>query len=407
MPTSRISQQQIDRSFGLVALVENTRVILPLKAVECEFSVAAGLVEVRMTQVFRQENPKPLDCDYLFPLPADASVYACEADFNGRIIRAKVKERGEAVRLAQEKRAEGRRVALVEAERENLFTLTLNNLQPDDLVLVTLKYIQPLRHLADMPSVEIPFCPGIRYIPGKPLIRSNRGQGVMDDTDQVPDASRISPVRMEKEHPDAAFIELRGRLDAQYVEAASLVSPSHNVISRPEGGLVTVRLSDKGEVPDRDFVLRWKESNPEHLAARAWLQEMGAQSYALMEIRAPKATGAPVPMDFYLLLDISGSMAGLKWQKAALAVQTCAAELAETDRVMLTLFNNGVRDFAEQPLPPAKLLADAHFQQLQQLQANGGTELGQALTACAGAGGGTFAGTPESVDSGHRCASGQ
>ncbi len=379
MPVSRISPELIDRSFGLLAIVENTRVLLPLKAVECEFSVAAGLVAVRMTQVFRQENPKPLDCDYLFPLPADASVYDCEADVNGRIIRAKVRERGEAVRLAEEKKAEGRRVALVEAERENLFTLSLKNLQPDDLVLVTLKYIQPLRQLADLPSVEIPFCSGTRYIPGNPLIRSNRGHGIVDDTDQVPDASRLSPVRMDREHPDAAFIDIRGRLDAQFVEAASLLSPSHNIISRPEGGQVTVRLSDKGEVPDRDFVLRWQETGVEHLAARAWIQELGAQSYALMEIRAPQATGAPVPMDFYFLVDISGSMGGIKWQKAALAVQTCVAKLAEQDRVMLTLFNNGVRDFAEQPLPPAQLLADAQFQQLQQLQANGGTELGQAL----------------------------
>ena len=34
------------------------------------------------------KNDRPLDCEYLFPLPADASVYFCEADINGRIIRA-------------------------------------------------------------------------------------------------------------------------------------------------------------------------------------------------------------------------------------------------------------------------------------------------------------------------------
>ena len=188
MNTNRVFPRTADR-FGLVAVVESKRVVLPLKGVECEFSIQAGMVEVSMTQIFRQENPKPLDCEYLFPLPADASVYCCEADINGRIIRAKVRERAEAVKLAAEKKAEGRRVVLVEAERENLFTLTLNNLQPDDLILVKLKYIQPLRLLADMPSVEIPFCPGVRYIPGNPLIRANRGKGVADDTDQVPDAS--------------------------------------------------------------------------------------------------------------------------------------------------------------------------------------------------------------------------
>ncbi len=379
MPTSRVSPEMIERSFGLVATIENRRVVLPLKAVECEFSVAAGLVEVTRTQVFRQENPKPLDCDYLFPLPADASVYCCEADFNGRIIRAVVKERGEAVRLAEEKKAEGRRVALVESERENLFTLALKNLQPDDLVLVTLKYIQPLRHLADLPSVEIPLGPGIRYIPGNPLIRSNRGKGVADDTDQVPDASRISPVRLDKEHPDAAFVEIRGRLDGKFVEAAAIQSPSHNVISRPEGEVVTIRLSDKGEVPDRDFVLRWKENQADQLTTRAWLQAAGDDTYALLEIRVPKASGPAKPLDFYFLVDHSGSMEGIKWEKAALAVQTSVATLTAKDRVMLTLFSNGVRDFAEQPLPSATLLADVNFQMLEQNGPNGGTELGGAL----------------------------
>ena len=204
------------RSFGVVAIVENKRIALPLKAVECEFTVAAGLVEVRMTQVFRQENPKPLDCEYLFPLPANAAVYSCEADINGRIIRATVKEREEAVKLAAQKKAEGRRVALVESERENLFTLTLSNLQPQDLVLVTLKYLQPLSHLGELLSMEIPFCPGVRYISGNPLIRSNRGKGIEDDTDQVPDASRLTPVRIDGEHPDAAFIDIHGQIDGRW-----------------------------------------------------------------------------------------------------------------------------------------------------------------------------------------------
>jgi hypothetical protein len=61
MPTSRISPSVAAR-FGLVTVSESTRVFLPLKGVECEFSVSAGLVEVRITQIFRQENSKPLNC---------------------------------------------------------------------------------------------------------------------------------------------------------------------------------------------------------------------------------------------------------------------------------------------------------------------------------------------------------
>src|SRR5262249_17347182 len=136
---------------------------------------------------------------------------------NGRTIRARVREREEARRIAAEKKAAGFRTALVESERENLFTLSLGNVQPGDLVIVQLKYFQTLRSLAGMPSIEIPFCPGIRYIPGSPLLRSNKGKGIIDDTDHVPDASRITPVRIDAEHPDAAYIEVRGVLDGKFL----------------------------------------------------------------------------------------------------------------------------------------------------------------------------------------------
>ena len=379
MAINRVSPRNADR-FGLVGVVESRRVVLPLKGVECEFTVQAGIVEVAMIQIFRQENPKPLDCEYVFPLPADASVYCCEADINGRTILAQVRECAEAVKLAADKKAEGRRVVLVEAERENLFTLTLTNLQPDDLVLVKLRYIQPLRQLAEMSSVEISFCPGVKYIPGNLLVRSNRGRGVVDDTDEVPDASRISPVRTDPEHPDAAFIEIRGLLEAKFVDVGSLISPSHNTITRLEAGKLAVRLSDKDQVPDRDFVLRWRDNAPEAITSRAWIRDLGKEAYALLEIRAQKAIAEKtLPMDFYFLVDRSGSMQGSKWQKAAQAVQQCVIGLRSNDRVMLTFFGNHFNDFTEVPVSPSELLADPNFQKLEKLPLDGGSNLVPAL----------------------------
>src|SRR5262245_50265163 len=137
MNTSRIVPATSE-FFGLFAIIESKRVVLPLKGVECEFCIQGGVVEVSMSQVFRQENQKPLDCQYQFPLPADASVYECAADINGRLITAQVKERAEARKIADEKKAEGFRTALVESERDNLFSLELGNVQPGDLVIVRL-----------------------------------------------------------------------------------------------------------------------------------------------------------------------------------------------------------------------------------------------------------------------------
>ena len=379
MKTSRIAPSTLE-TFGLFAIIESKRVVLPLKGVECDFSVVSGLTEVSMTQIFRQENDRALDCEYLFPLPADASVYACEADINGRVIRAQVRERQEARQIAAEKKAAGYRTALVEAERENLFTLSLGNIQPDDLIVIQLKYFQTLRSLGDTRSVEIPFCPGVRYIPGAPLLRSNRGKGIIDDTDEVPDASRITPVRIDALHPDAAYIEVRGTLDGEFVAPNSVSSPSHPIAIQPSGNELRLTLSDKGDIPDRDFVLRWTDRDAEAVAPRAWVRENNGEVYALMEVRAPKtASSQRPPVDFYFLVDRSGSMRGEKWNKAAEALQNCVRVLGPSDRAMITFFESKYQDFAEAPQPIPDLLNDRQFQNIQRLGTDGGTNMGPAL----------------------------
>jgi Ca-activated chloride channel homolog len=164
------------RAFGLVAWLEQTRVVLPLKGVECSFDVCGDVVSVEIDQIFLQSNPQPLDCLYTFPLPAGAAVYRCEMRVNGRLVRARVEEREAARKLAAEKKAAGYRTALVEMERDNLFTLSLGNVQSGDLVVIRFAYFQTLTRLGDWTSFSIPFCPGIRYIPGAPLLRPPSGR---------------------------------------------------------------------------------------------------------------------------------------------------------------------------------------------------------------------------------------
>ncbi|HTR42118.1 MAG TPA: VIT and VWA domain-containing protein [Pseudomonadales bacterium] len=365
---------------GLFAIIESRRVALPLKGVECDFTIRGGVAEVCMTHIYRQENHAPFDCEYLFPLPADASVYFCEADINGKVISAMVKERQEARNLVHEKKTSGFRTVLVESERDNLFTLGLGNVQPGDVIIIRLKYFQTIRALDQTYSIEIPFCPGVRYIPGNPLLRANKGKGVIDDTDEVPDASRISPPRIDAWHPDAAYVDVRGRLDAEYAGLRTLASPSHSIKVSSLKEELTVTLSRKSEVPDRDFVLRWQEIQAKRIAPRAWTYQKNGETYALLEIRAPRqAQVRQTAIDFYFLVDRSGSMGGQKWLKAVEALQSCVRVLGPDDRAMITLFENFYRDFAEEPLPVAQVVGDPSFHGLHQMGAGGGTNLAPAL----------------------------
>ena len=364
-------------SFGLIAWLKETRVALPLKGVECRFEATGPLLSVEMDQIFHQDHTEPLDCLYSFPLPSGAAVYRCEMHVNGRVIRARVEEREAARKLYAEKKAAGHRAALVETERENLFTLSLGNLQPGDLVVVRLAYVQVLERVGRELRVRIPVCPGVRYIPGQPLLRDLSGRGTSDDTDQVPDASRITPPRIDAFHREAAYFALTGSIAAVDVDGETLSSPTHPILVRRAEDLVHVELADHGAVPDRDLVVRWEEPRAAKLESHAWGFRHGQETFALLELRAPEqveATG-DFEQDFYFLVDRSGSMEGGKWTQACAALHGFVSLLGEKDRVWITCFESEFQDFAEAPMLASALKKDRGFRQLAKLGTAGGTEL--------------------------------
>lgn len=371
-----------EAAFGLLAWLQQTRIALPLKLVECRFRVDGPLAYVEIDQVYRQSHSEPLDCRYTFPLPDAAAVHRCELHVNERVVRARVEEVEKAREEFAKAKADGRRAALVESDRPNLFTLQLGNLQPGDLAVVRLAYVQTLERLAGELRLRVPLTPGVRYIPGRPLLRSNRGPGTVDDTDQVPDASRLTPPRIDGEHPDAAILALQGEIVATGVEPDSLGSPTHPLSVERQAEHYRISLADLGATPDRDLVVRWDEPEPERLEVRLQvLPARGepARDYALLQLRppaeAPETEARGGETDFYFLLDRSGSMDGLKWTRACAALRGFVDRLASEDRVHLTLFESTHQDFSEAPMPAGKLRKDRSFRNLERLGVAGGTEL--------------------------------
>ncbi|MEZ0297137.1 MAG: VIT domain-containing protein, partial [Candidatus Methylacidiphilales bacterium] len=388
MPNPAPSFPRTDaQHYGIVALLENTRVRLPLKAVECRFHIMDDVISVEIDQAFHNNQAKALDCLYSFPLPGEAAAYRCEMILGDRVIRAKVEERKEARRIVQEKKALGHRVALVEVERDNLFTLSLSNMQPQEIVVVRFAYFQSLERLNDELSCMIPFCPGIRYIPGRPLLRGSRGQGTVQDTDQVPDASRITPPRMDQFHPDATSLHIHGTFSHPLGQYEFVTSPSHTLVLREEAGKLQVTVPQGGgSFPDRDFVLRWKDVPSRTSTFEAWGQQVHHETdtdgttYAMVRLQAPAAQETTATgQDFYFLVDRSGSMDGTKWTQASRAFREFLKVLGQNDRAWVTFFESTYQDLCEWPLDPKELLADRTVQQLESLGTLGGTELLPAL----------------------------
>ena len=365
--------------FGLEAWLEKSRIVLPLRGLSVRADITAGFADVEVDQLFEQNNDQPLDCRYLFPLPADAAAYRCEMRVNGRVIIAKTEKRSEARKLFKQAKARGRRAALTESERDNLFTLQLGNLQPGDIVLMRFAYLQPVQRLRERRTLRIPVNPGVRYIAGEPLLRENSGSGPVDDTDLVPDASRITTPRIAADHPDAASLHASVRLHGAGDFTDSVSSPSHPIVVRKEGEDLLAALAIDGNLPNRDFIFTWNEKCPDAPVVRAWLDD---NRRGLLEVRLPEApanTATAPPPDVYFLLDRSGSMEGDNWLGACKALAAFVPRLHPATRVWLALFESSVRDYESKLIRAADIDFGAEGSAIYRIGVDGGTELVPAL----------------------------
>src|SRR5438552_65398 len=200
---------------------------VPLVHTDATLDVRGLVAAATVTQQYVNSSTAPIEAVYIFPLPHDAAVYDMEIRIGNRVIRSVIREREEAKRVYESAKSEGKRAALVEEERPNIFTASVANLMPGDHIDVRLRYVQPLRWEDGRIRLVFPMVVGPRYIPGTQAV-SHDGTGWAMDTNAVPDASRITPI---VRHPDSRpghDISLSVDLDAGF-EFGAINSVSHAI----------------------------------------------------------------------------------------------------------------------------------------------------------------------------------
>jgi Ca-activated chloride channel homolog len=118
---------------------------VPLLHTDVALDIRGLIATATVTQQYTNNTNEPIEAVYVFPLPHDAAVYDMEIRIGNRVIRSMIREREEAKRTYEAAKSEGKRAALVEEERPNIFTASVANLMPGDHVDVRLRYTEPLR----------------------------------------------------------------------------------------------------------------------------------------------------------------------------------------------------------------------------------------------------------------------
>ena len=346
---------------------------IPLKHIVYRADVNGAFAKVECVQEFKNDATKPVEAVYVFPVPDDASVTECEMLLGKKRVVAELKKRKEA-REEYEKAVEaGHHASLLEQERPNIFTMNVGGIEPKEEISVKVVYVQRIPWGAGGARFRIPLVVAPRFIPGVPIGKD--GGGWAKDTDQVPDASKITPVVAKEGVSYDAGIEVSFSAGFR----CKLSCPSHETIIHEQAVAKgnTLKLKTGSIRTDRDFILMYESlSKVPEIAVHAG--RLGSENFLLASV-IPPGNVAPVASDIVFVLDCSGSMDGAK----IAGLRLIAKKIVENLKKQNVGHRVGIQPFDSQPWPahPVSDINEATDSFIDKLKVKGGTELGAALMA--------------------------
>ena len=368
---------------------------LPLESVCYQASAAEQAGQVTVEQRFRNSYDRHIEAVYTFPLSGRAAVSDFELRIGERVIKGSVKERRAAAKDYRRSLAEGRQAALLEQERDEVFTVQVGNIPPGESVTARLTYSERLLFFEDgTTELRLPLVTAPKYIPGAPLGLSGSGAGSSEDTDMVPDASRITPFLLAQGSSGGVELDIsvtifHSACGESFIEPSEISCSQHAVQADIDKKHTVITLADDNELMDRDFVLRWKCGGEEQRSSLwSFHDEETDETFGMVTVIPPHGISAPrAPRDLVFLLDRSGSMEGLKMESAKKACSLLLSTLKPCDRFAILAFDSFNEWMGNSILhsgSPQFLKADAlniivSGQFLNRIRARGGTETYEAL----------------------------
>jgi Ca-activated chloride channel family protein len=348
----------------------------PLEHTDVEGWIVGDVAHVRVTQRFGNPYEEPIEAVYVFPLPENSAVNDMVMQIGTRTIRGVIKEREEAREIYEEAKRAGKTASLLEQERPNIFTQSVANIMPGDAIEITIWYVQDLQYDRGRYEFAFPMVVGPRYIPGAPLPGADSGGGWASDTDQVPDASRITPQVLRPEERTGHDISLALHLDAG-VPAYDVGSKSHEaVVESYEGQPLNISLSPRDTLPNKDFSLSWRVAGEKpEVGVLAHRDERSGYFTLILQPKANFDPAEITPKEMVFCLDTSGSMSGVPIEKSKEVVKLCLAEMGRDDTFQVIRFSGDSATFAPEPVRATRANIAEALEFIEQMQGGGGTEM--------------------------------
>jgi Ca-activated chloride channel family protein len=370
----RVSPQKERPTGGLYAQDPKRSEAFTLTNTDVKGKISGNIARVEVTQTFQNPYDKPLEAIYVFPLPDQAAVDDMEIQIGDRVIKGDIKKREEAKEIYERARQQGRTAGLLEQERDNIFTQSLANIKPGEQIKVTIRYTESLKFEKGDYEFVFPMVVGPRYIPGAAI----DPQG---NTMQVPDASRINPPVVKPSTRSGNDIKVSLQIEAG-IPIRNLYSTSHRLDVRNQGEAIALQLATGDNIPNKDLIVRYQVSGdrtePTVLTTNT---DQGAHFASYVIPAVTYRADEIVPKDVVFLMDTSGSQSGDPIVKSKELMRRFINGLNPNDTFTIIDFANTTRQLSSTPLANTASNRQKALSYINNLDANGGTELMNGINA--------------------------
>jgi Ca-activated chloride channel family protein len=359
----------------------------PRLKTDVEMDVSGPIARVKVTQRFQNPSKGWVEGTYVFPLPENSAVDVLKMQIGDRFIEGQIKPRQEAREIYEQAKAEGKKAALLEQQRPNIFTNQVANIGPGETIVVQIEYQQSVHQSGGEFSLRFPMVVAPRYNPA-PIVQTvefNNGAGFAVPSDPVENRDKIeAPVLDPRENARINPVAMTVNLKAGF-PLGDVKSSFHDVDIKEDGDQNrTIALKGETVPADKDFELTWHAAPGKTPSAGLFREVLGGKTYLLAFVTpptTPDTSAAPAKREVVFVIDNSGSMSGPSIEQAKQSLALAISRLNPDDRFNVIRFDDTMTDYFSGLVAASPDNREKAIAYVRGLTADGGTEMLPALQA--------------------------
>lgn len=358
----------------------------PRLATDVVIDVNGPIIRTRVTQRFQNPSKGWVEGTYVFPLPENSAVDTLRMQIGDRFVEGEIKARDEARKVYEEAKAAGKKTALLEQQRPNIFTNQVANIGPGETIVVQIEYQSGVHQSGGEFSLRFPMVVAPRYNPD-PIVQTvdldpTSGYAV---NDPVPDRDKITPPVLDPaQNAKINPVTLTVNLNAGF-PLGSVISPFHDTDIQTVNDTARTISLKSGSVPaDKDFELSWSAVAGKTPNAGLFRETQNGKTYLLGFVTPPAEDAAAETYpkrEVVFVIDNSGSMAGKSIEQARESLALAISKLRPEDKFNVVRFDDTMEVHFPALVAATPDKREDAIAFVRGLTADGGTEMLLALEA--------------------------